>query len=88
MRFELKELVDYFLVLDRVEDVRRQRHHALQWLVQKVRLQPQLELPNVFPSDALVVEIEEFDADSHRINVFEAHWEEHLTVAVQFLQHV
>ena len=51
-------------------------------------LQAQLELSDVLASDALIVQGEQFGANRHRINVLEAHREEHLAVTVQLLEHV
>ena len=88
VRLELEEMIDDVLVLDRVEDVSGQGDHVFQRFVQKVALESQLELADVLPRDALVVQREEFRADGHRVDVFKAHGEKHLAVTMELLEHV
>ena len=88
VRLELEELIDNVLVLHRVEDVSGQSDHVFEWFVQKVALESQLELADVLSCDALVVQREKFCADGHRVDVLEAHGEEHLAVTMEFFEHV
>ena len=88
VRLELEELVDNVLVLDRVENVSGQGDHILQRFVQVVTLKSQLEFADILASDAFIIQREKFGANCHRIDVFEAHGEEHLAVTVKLFQHV
>jgi len=85
VRLELEELVDHIFVFDCVEDVGGERYDILEWLVEVVALQTELKLTDVFASNALIIEVKELRADSHRVDVVEADGEEHLAVAMQFL---
>ena len=51
-------------------------------------LQAKLELSDIFSCDALIVQIKQLGPNHHRVDILEAHWEEHLAVAVQLLKHV
>ena len=51
-------------------------------------LQAQLELADVFSSNAFIVKGKQLSTNGHGIDIFESHWEKHLTVPVQLLEHV
>ncbi len=82
VRFELKKLVNRVLVFHTIEDVSCKSYNMLKRLIQIMTFQTQLQLSDVFSSDTLIVQVEQFCADDHRIDVFKADREEHLTVAV------
>lgn len=50
-------------------------------------LESQLQLCNVQPGQAFVIEVEKLLPDDHRLDVFELDREQHLAVSLQLLKH-
>ena len=51
-------------------------------------LESELELCDVLPCHTFVIEVEELGPDLHWIDVVKPHWEEHLTVPQELLEHL
>ena len=88
VRFELEKLVDRVLVFHAIEDVRCKSYNMFKRLVKVMTFQTQLQLSNVFPCDTFIIQVEQFCANDHRINVLKADREKHLTVSMQFFEHI
>lgn len=84
----LEELINLVLLLDVLEYISGEVDNRVQRLVQEVALEPQLEFSYILAGDTLIVKVEEFSADFHRVDVFKPHWEKHLWVTMKFLQHI
>jgi hypothetical protein len=51
-------------------------------------LKSELELGLVFSVDTFIIKFEKLFTNSSRVNVVKTHWENHLSVSLQFLQHI
>ena len=86
--FISEELVNYRLAFHSLEYVGCKSHDHIKRLVEKVALESELELRDVFSRDSFVVEFVKFLSDQKRVNHDELNWEKHLAVTMELLQHL
>ena len=88
MGLVLEKLVNNLITVHIDENVGGQRDDDVQWIVQEVRLQSQLQLSDVLSRDSFVIKLEELFPNYERINLIELDWEKHLTISMELLEHV
>ena len=80
--------IDSILILDIVEHIGGKLDNDLEGLIEKMRLDSQLQLCNVLAGNALLVELVESLPDHIWVNVVKFNREQHLNIPLKLLKHV
>jgi len=88
MALVFKELVNSLLSMYRIKNVSCKSDYHIKRLIQEMWLNSQLKLCNIFSCYTLIIQLKELLSDQKWVNLVELHREDHLTISVEFLEHL
>lgn len=88
MALVFKELVNSLLRMDRIKNVSCKSYNHIKRFIQEMWLDSQLKLGNIFSCYTLIIQLKELFPNQKWVNLVEFHREDHLTISVEFLEHL
>ena len=88
MALVFKELVNSLLRMYRIKNVSCKSYNHIKRFVQEMWLDSQLKLGNIFSCYTLIIQLKELFPNQKWVNLVEFHREDHLTISVEFLEHL